>query len=58
MPHGLGIMYYQDGKYDTGFYLNGLLQGMGRLNIENGDICEGHIEGGSLQGRVGTSNRK
>lgn len=52
MPHGLGITQYSDGKFDAGWYQNGLLQGKGRLMMGNGDICEGCIKEGKLSGRV------
>lgn len=52
VPHGLGITCYYDGKFDTGFYENGLLQGLGRLNMENGDVCEGRIKNGQIHGKV------
>ena len=41
VPHGLGVLYYDDGKFDVGTFVNGLLHGFCRMNMENGDIYDG-----------------
>lgn len=46
MPTGLGIFKYCDGKYDVGFYKEGNLDGIGRLNLHNGDIYDGYMQKG------------
>ena len=52
VPHGLGITYYLDGKFDAGLYEDGILQGAGRLIMQNGDICEGYVKDGQINGKV------
>mgnify|MGYP003879836949 FL=1 len=32
--------------------MNGLLDGIGRMNMQNGDIYEGYISKGELNGKV------
>lgn len=52
VPHGLGILQYLDGKFDAGTFGNGLLDGIGRMNMHNGDIYEGFVRQGELHGKV------
>ena len=52
IPHGLGIIDYGDGKYDIGTFIAGVIDGSGRLSMQNGDIYEGAMLKGQLNGKV------
>lgn len=41
ISNGLGIFRYKDGKFDSGFYKNGVMNGQGRLNFNSGDAYDG-----------------
>ena len=36
---------------DYGFYKNGNLEGLGRLTLHNGDIYDGYLKEGKMQGK-------
>ena len=50
MPNGLGIFIYNDNKYDSGIYKNGNIYGIGRLNMNNGDVYDGILCKGLFNG--------
>ena len=47
----MGLFKYNDGKIDSGFYSNGNLNGIGRIHLHNGDIFDGYLKDGKMQGR-------
>ena len=45
LPDGIGLFIYPDLKYHSGYYQNGLLQGLSRINFGNGDLGKMHGHG-------------
>lgn len=50
LPFGMGLFIYPDLKYHSGYYENGLLEGLSRINFGNGDIFEGESVKGKMNG--------
>lgn len=51
LPHGRGNLYYTDGSFFTGTFVNGKAQGKGRLVSANGSYYEGTIRENRMEGR-------
>ena len=50
LPHGVGLFVYPDLKYHSGYYTDGFLDGLSRINFGNGDLYEGMTKHGKMQG--------
>ena len=50
VANGLGITFHPNGTNDSGFYAEGVIEGLGRLYFQDGNLYDGELKGGQLQG--------
>ncbi|CAD8109453.1 unnamed protein product [Paramecium sonneborni] len=47
---GLGVIQYNNGRLDIGWFQNGFLNGKGKIIFKSGDIYDGQLKNGFFQG--------
>ncbi|CAD8208066.1 unnamed protein product [Paramecium octaurelia] len=48
---GLGVIQYNNGRVDLGWFQNGSLNGKGKIIFKSGDIYDGELKNGFFQGQ-------
>ena len=47
----MGLFQYSDGKFHLGLYKEGVLNGLGRLNMHNEDVFDGFLKNSFIEGK-------
>ena len=50
-PNGFGLFHYWDGTVESGYFIEGKLEGIGEVSYNNGDCYEGEFIDGIIEGQ-------